>query len=69
MTMTLTMTRTPTNLGALVLGNEIHLVHQAEDARVLRASLQGLETRPIISQILLELETLDVEYIDQHLDA
>ncbi len=53
----------------LIIGDEVHLVDQAEDLGVGRVLQDGLQARLVVVHVLLHLATLYVEDVDQNLDV
>lgn len=52
---------------SLILLDQVHLVHQAEDLCVRRVLQDGFQTRLVVMHIFLQLSALHVKHIDQHL--
>lgn len=52
---------------SLILLDQVHLVHQAEDLCVRRVLQDGFQTRLVVMHIFLQLSALHIKHIDQHL--
>eukprot|EP00968_Pinguiococcus_pyrenoidosus_P028738 scaffold8075_cov410-Pinguiococcus_pyrenoidosus.AAC.2 len=53
----------------VLLAHQVHLVHQAEDPRVRTVLLDGLQHAIEVAEVLVRVRRLDVEHVDEHLDA
>ncbi|CAM9184578.1 unnamed protein product, partial [Heterosigma akashiwo] len=53
----------------LLLGHQVHLVHQDEHLGVRRVLLHRLQHALVVREVLLQLGALDVEHVDEHLHA